>query len=81
MNEPPDTSPKKEDLGRITLTRRVGKGLVLIFRDDSKVDHMLGVVTVSSIGSNKAQITVQADKRIIVLRSELIEIDENGGNQ
>lgn len=63
--------------GSLSLSRRVGQRLVISFRLPDGEMVTLAVVTVSAASGGVARIRCEADKRIIVMRNELVGLPDD----
>ena len=62
------------NVGKLKLHRRVGQRLIISFKTTEKEDLVLAVLTVAETGGNHCRLIIEADRRIIVQRNELVGI-------
>ena len=69
--------------GRVVLSRNTGQRVILSFKSDAAEDEVvIGVVTVVEAGNGFARLSFEADKRIRIMRNELVNIpDYDGGSR
>lgn len=67
-----------DNVGNLILKRRVGQRLIISFKTSEAEDLVLAVLTVTEIDRNDCRLSIEADKRIIVMRNELVGIPNAG---
>jgi sRNA-binding carbon storage regulator CsrA len=67
-----------DNVGNLILKRRVGQRLIISFKTSEAQDLVLAVLTVTEIDRNDCKLSIEADKRIIVMRNELVGIPDAG---
>lgn len=67
-----------DNVGNLILKRRVGQRLIISFKTSEAQDLVLAVLTIKEIDGNDCRLSIEADKRIIVMRNELVGIPNAG---